>query len=261
MRTVASNTTVSPDSLVAVTCTVRGVEPSFSAATPLIRVPVPQRALPAGRAGFTPLHAGLLTLPMAVMTGLLPPVSARLVSSRGPRVPLVIAGIAMASSALLLALVLRADTPISVMVVVYILFGVGFGMVNAPITNTAVSGMPRSESGAAGGVASTGRQTGAALGVAVLGSLVTSSIGGPFAADFASAARPAWVVMVGCGVAIFLLGLVATGRRALRCAVRAAELFDEPELTAPRTPERAELPASRGQPREEWVARPRARAV
>jgi EmrB/QacA subfamily drug resistance transporter len=179
--------------------------------------------------GYSPLHAGLLTLPMAAMTGLLPPVSARLVSSRGPRVPLVIAGAAIAASALLLALVLRADTPIGVLVVAYVLFGVGIGMVNAPITNTAVTGMPRSQSGVAGAIASTSRQTGAALGVAVLGSLVTSGITGSFAADFTSAARPAWVVMAGCGVVIVLIGVMTTGRAALRSAARAAALFDEPE--------------------------------
>jgi EmrB/QacA subfamily drug resistance transporter len=177
--------------------------------------------------GYTPLHAGLLTLPMAAMTGLLPPVSARLISSRGPRVPLLIAGVAIAASMLLLALVLSADTPIGVLVAAYVLFGIGFGMVNAPITNTAVAGMPLSQSGVAGAVASTSRQTGAALGVAVLGSLVTSSIVGPFAAGFAGAARPAWVVMIGCGLAIVVLGILATGRRAVASATRTAALFDE----------------------------------
>jgi hypothetical protein len=44
-------------------------------------------------------------------------------------------------------------------------------MINAPITNTAVSGMPLAQAGVAAGVASTCRQVGSALGVAVLGSL------------------------------------------------------------------------------------------
>jgi protein-S-isoprenylcysteine O-methyltransferase Ste14 len=87
--------------------------------------------------------------------------------------------------------------------------------------------MPLSQSGVAGAVASTSRQTGAALGVAVLGSLVTSSIVGPFAAGFAGAARPAWVVMIGCGLAIVVLGILATGRRAVASATRTAALFDE----------------------------------
>jgi EmrB/QacA subfamily drug resistance transporter len=183
--------------------------------------------------GYTPLHAGLLTLPMAVMAGLLPPVSARLVNSRGPRIPLVIGGAGILLSSVLLLLVLRADTPIGALALAYVLFGVGFGMLNAPITNSAVAGMPRSQAGVAAAVASTSRQTGAALGVAVLGSLVTSGIVGTFAAGFAAAARPAWIIMIGCGAAIIVLGIVSTGRRALETAARAAELFDDP--TPPRT--------------------------
>jgi EmrB/QacA subfamily drug resistance transporter len=183
--------------------------------------------------GYTPLHAGLLTLPMAVMAGLLPPVSARLVNSRGPRIPLVIGGAGILLSSVLLLLVLRADTPIGALALAYVLFGVGFGMLNAPITNSAVAGMPRSQAGVAAAVASTSRQTGAALGVAVLGSLVTSGIVGTFAAGFAAAARPAWIIMIGCGAAIIVLGIVSTGRRALETAARAAELFDDP--APPRT--------------------------
>ena len=86
-------------------------------------------------------------------------------------------------------------------VAAYVMFGIGFGMVNAPITNTAVSGMPLAQAGVAAAVASTSRQVGSALGVAVLGSLVTARLGEAFAvpnamgADFAAAARPAWVVV------------------------------------------------------------------
>ena len=62
-------------------------------------------------------------------------------------------------------------------VVAYVVFGSASGMINAPITNTAVSGMPLAQAGVAAGVASTSRQVGSALGVAVLGSLVTSQLG------------------------------------------------------------------------------------
>jgi hypothetical protein len=178
--------------------------------------------------GYTPLHAGLLTLPMAVMTGLLPPVSARLVSTRGSRLPLLIGGAGILVSAVLLLLVLRPDTPIGLVMISYVLFGVGFGMLNAPITNTAVAGMPVSQAGVAAAVASTSRQTGSALGVAVLGSLVTSGMTGSFAAGFTEAARPAWIVMIACGLAIIVLAVVATGRRALASMARTAELFDDP---------------------------------
>ena len=56
----------------------------------------------------------------------------------------------------------------------YVLFGIGFGMVNAPITNTAVSGMPRAQAGVAAAVASTSRQIGQTLGVAVIGAVLAA---------------------------------------------------------------------------------------
>jgi EmrB/QacA subfamily drug resistance transporter len=176
--------------------------------------------------GYSPLHAGLLTLPMAAMTALLPPISGRMVARRGSRRPLVIGGLGIAASGCLL-LALDSGTPLVLVVAAYVVFGVGFGMINAPITNTAVSGMPLAQAGVAAGVASTSRQVGSALGVAVLGSLVTSRLGGSFA-DFGTAARPAWVVVVACGLAVLALGVASTTVRAQATARRTAERFAAP---------------------------------
>ena len=52
--------------------------------------------------GYSALHAGLLTLPMAAMICVFAPVSGRLVGTRGPRLPLVLAGLASAVSLALL---------------------------------------------------------------------------------------------------------------------------------------------------------------
>ena len=67
---------------------------------------------------------------------------------------------------------LSATTPFSWLFTAYVVFGIGFGFVNAPITNAAVSGMPRAQAGVAAAIASTSRQVGQTLGVAVVGSLV-----------------------------------------------------------------------------------------
>ena len=174
--------------------------------------------------GFSPLHAGLLTLPMAAMTVLLPPISGRIVATRGPRLPLLVGGAGIAASGALL-LSLDVDTPLLLVVAAYVVFGVGFGMVNAPITNTAVSGMPVTQAGVAAGVASTSRQVGSALGVAVLGSLVTAQLGASTTVGFAAAARPAWFVVIGCGLAVLVLGLASTTPWARETARRTAERF------------------------------------
>ena len=74
---------------------------------------------------------------------------------------------------------------------IYLLFGMFLGTVNPPITNTAVSGMPRSMTGVAASLASVGRQTGTTLGVAIAGTVVASALarGGP---AFTSAAHSVW---------------------------------------------------------------------
>nr|WP_239071494.1 MFS transporter [Amycolatopsis sp. SID8362] len=161
--------------------------------------------------GFSALHAGLLTLPMAAVTAVCAPLSGRVVAARGPRLPLLVAGAGIALSGAVLAGIGPA-TPIPVLVLGYVCFGAGFGMLNAPITNAAVSGMPRERAGLAAAVASTSRQVGASLGVAVIGAVV--------AAASPAADRVAWVIVTACGVLVFALGVLTTGRWALATAAR-----------------------------------------
>jgi Na+/melibiose symporter-like transporter len=176
--------------------------------------------------GYSALDAGLCTLPLAAAALVCSPLSARLLSSRGPRIPLFIAGGCMAASGLALT-TLTSSTPLGLLLAVYAVFGVGFGFVNPPITYTAVSGMPNSQAGVAAAVASTSRQVGQALGVAVIGSIVGASVGGAVGSHLASASHPAWWVVVGCGVSVFVTGAVSTGSWARRTARRCAEQLQE----------------------------------
>jgi EmrB/QacA subfamily drug resistance transporter len=171
--------------------------------------------------GYSALHAGVLTLPMAAMTVLLAPLAGRIVAARGPRLPTVVAGIATTAAGIMLARLAR-DTSFGYLILSYVVFGIGSGLVNAPITNTAVSGMPRTQAGVAAGIASTSRQVGAALGVAVAGSAALSALHGPFRLGFAEASHVGWWIIAGCGAAIFLLGLVTSGRWARGTAERTA---------------------------------------
>ncbi|MEV8324240.1 MFS transporter [Kitasatospora sp. NPDC056731] len=190
--------------------------------------------------GLTPLHAGLFMLPMAVTALLTAPLSGRMVASRGPRIPLLLAGAALCASAGLQALTYSEHLPTAVLVVAYLLFGTGFGLVNAPITNTAVSGMPRSQAGVAAAVASTSRQIGQSLGVAVVGALMA---GGAYAhtAAFTDAGRTAWWIIAGCGAAVLVTGTLTSGRWARETALRTAErLASEETPEAPGTRETKE---------------------
>lgn len=180
--------------------------------------------------GLDALHAGLWMLPMAVPTFLCAPLSGRLVGSRGPRLPLVIAGSAMTTSGLLFA-VFDAETSDVTLFLGYVLFGIGFGFVNAPITNTAVSGMPRSQAGVAAAVASTSRQLGQTLGVAVIGAVLAAGVGASSYRDtFASASVPGWWILTGCGAVVLVLGAVTTGPWARRTAERTAQRLEAPEI-------------------------------
>ena len=105
---------------------------------------------------------------------------------------------------------LSATTPFTWLFTAYVIFGIGFGLVNAPITNAAVSGMPRAQAGVAAAIASTSRQIGSTLGVAVTGSLVSASLPKGSHVDFALASRAGWWVLAGCGAVVLILGLVAT---------------------------------------------------
>ena len=176
--------------------------------------------------GLSALQAGLCTLPLALMTLIFAPLSGRLVGSRGPRDPLLVAGAAMCAGALMLV---DLDTGTSLVWVLasYLVFGLGFGLVNAPITNTALSGMPRSQAGVAAAIASTSRQVGAALGVAVVGSVLSSGLVGPLTSGFAAASHPAWWVVAGCGLAVLGVGALTTGSWAIGTAARTAHLFDD----------------------------------
>ena len=176
--------------------------------------------------GYSPLHAGLYTLPMALMTLVFAPISGRITGSRGPRLSLIVAGIGFIVAALMLTR-LTADTSFAWLALSYIVFGIGFGVVNAPITNTAVSGMPRSQAGVASAVASTSRQIGQSLGVAVVVSIVTAGLVGNFADGFTDAARPAWFVLLGAGIVVLILAVVTTGNWAKGTARTVAERSKE----------------------------------
>ncbi|WP_345625831.1 MFS transporter [Streptomyces thinghirensis] len=179
--------------------------------------------------GLSALHAGLWMLPMAVPTFLCAPLSGRLVGTRGPRLPLLIAGGALTLSGVLFA-AFEAETSDVTLFIGYVLFGVGFGFVNAPITNTAVSGMPRAQAGVAAAVASTSRQLGQTLGVAVVGAVLAAGVGASSYRDtFVSAARPGWWILAACGLAVLVLGAVTNGRWAHRTAERTAERLESPE--------------------------------
>jgi len=177
--------------------------------------------------GLSPVQAGLATVPMALMTVVASVLSGHIVGRRGPRLPLMISGACTVTACVMLT-GLEPATPLAWLLAAYVVFGLGVGLVNAPITNTAVAGMPRAQAGVAAGLATTSRQVGQTLGVAVVGAIVSSHAGG----ELSTAAHPAWWMLAACGAVVLGLGLVATTRRAGESARRTAVALNPEALVA-----------------------------
>jgi EmrB/QacA subfamily drug resistance transporter len=173
---------------------------------------------------LSPLHAGLYMLPMAAMIFVAAPVSGRLVGARGARPSLVLAGAALVAGAMMLTR-LTPHTATDYLLGAYFVFGLGAGLVNPPISNTAVSGMPAAQAGVAAAVASTSRQVGMTLGVAVIGAIAGGTITGAIGPAFAGATHPGWWVVGVLGAAVLVLGFVTTTPWAEGTAERTAELL------------------------------------
>jgi EmrB/QacA subfamily drug resistance transporter len=171
--------------------------------------------------GLSALDAGLYTLPIAAMTILFAPLSGRLVGRQGPRIPLLVGALGLMLGGALMTGI-GPHTPLASLFPAYVIFGIGFGMINPPITNTAVLGMPSAQAGVAAAVASTSRQVGQTLGVAVVGAVAA---GGAIAVGpgFVAASHTGWWIVAGCGLASLLLGFISTTARANASARRAAE--------------------------------------
>jgi MFS family permease len=182
--------------------------------------------------GLSPLDAGLHLAPMAAAMAIAAVASSRILARWGGRVPMVVSGAAMAVGGLLLSgLSTSWSTPH--LILVFAIFGIGAGAVNAPITQAAVSGMPAAQAGVASGIASTSRQIGTSLGVAITGSILAANLHGPLTTRFVPATHADWLLLAACGVVILILGLVSTSRWALNTATRTAASYEAAE---PKTP-------------------------
>lgn len=148
--------------------------------------------------GMSAVVAGAFTLPLAVAATLCAPLSGVLVGRMGARTPLLLAGGFLAAGGFVLAAD-GAHAGSATLLIAFALIGIGFGFANAPITNTAVSGLPADRAGVAGGIASTARQVGAAVGIAVAGGLIAGD----------HSARIGWSVVTVCGLVVLALARLA----------------------------------------------------
>src|SRR6202012_4107507 len=170
--------------------------------------------------GYSALRAGLTLLPMPCMMALASPISGRIVARGGPRIPFVIAGAALTLSTAALSQLSATSGPIF-LIATYGLFGIGAGMVNVPISNGVMAGVPKARAGVASGLNSSSRQLGQSLGVASFGSVLAASLRGSMHTGLLTAAHAGRWLMAGCGYSVLVLGVTSTTRWAPATAAKA----------------------------------------
>ncbi len=175
-------------------------------------------------------HAGLYTLPLAGSMFVAAPLAGIFIGRHGTRVPLLLAGVMLTVSPLLLT-GLEPHTSLALLLFSYVLFGIGSGVVNPPITNTAVSGMPSAQAGVAAAVASTSRQVGQTLGIAVLGAVAGAGGSAAFGPGFATATHSSWWIVSGLGLIVLGLGALTTTTWAKQTARATAARLRPAEAT------------------------------
>lgn len=127
--------------------------------------------------GYSPLEAGLRTLPWTAAPALVAPFSGLIADRMGARRVLALALALQAAGIGWLAFVSRPDLPYPDLVPAFVMAGVGMGLFFAPIARTTLGFAPRPLEGVASGTANALRQLGTVMGIAVLGA-VFSAFGG-----------------------------------------------------------------------------------
>ncbi|MEU9781602.1 MFS transporter [Streptomyces phaeochromogenes] len=124
--------------------------------------------------GYSPLQTGLLMLPLAVAQLVFAP-RARLVVDRFGNKATTTGGMLLIAAMLAAFAGLEADTPIWILEVIFFLMGTGMAHIMTPTSVVIMQALPREKAGSASALSNTFRQVGGALGIAVLGSVLSAA--------------------------------------------------------------------------------------
>jgi EmrB/QacA subfamily drug resistance transporter len=164
--------------------------------------------------GYSPLEAGIRTLPWTAMPIFVAPIAGLLSDRIGSR-PLMAGGLALQATGLgWLALVSEPDVAYGLLVPAFVMAGSGMALVFAPAANAVLGAVRPSEAGQASGATNTIREIGGVLGVAVLATVFTDVGGMRSPVDYVDGLVPA--VWVGAAVlaAGALVALLVPGKGA-----------------------------------------------
>lgn len=123
--------------------------------------------------GYSALSAGVHTLPFAGAVVVMAPLSSKLVERVGTKL-VVTAGLTWFGAGLLVAATSTVSTGYDRVLIAMLLMGGGMGLAQAPATESIMGALPREKAGVGSAVNDTTRELGGALGVAVIGSILSS---------------------------------------------------------------------------------------
>lgn len=127
--------------------------------------------------GYSPLEAGIRLLPYAATMMVVAPLSARLVEHVGTK-RVVLTGLGLVAAGLALLSTVAPDTQYLIVISYFVVMACGMGMTMAPATESVMGSLPREKAGVGSAINDTTRQVGGALGVAIIGSVVSSAYAG-----------------------------------------------------------------------------------
>ncbi|MGZ6887386.1 MAG: MFS transporter [Acidimicrobiia bacterium] len=139
--------------------------------------------------GYTPLESGIRMLPYAGTMMVVAPTSARVAERFGSKVT-VATGMALTALALFLMTGLEVGTGYGQIAWRMMIMAAGMGLVMAPATDSVMGSLPLAKAGVGSAVNDTTRQVGGALGVAIIGSIVSSVYGSKVVDFFAGTSAP-----------------------------------------------------------------------
>lgn len=159
--------------------------------------------------GYSPLEAGLRTLPWTAMPMVVAPIAGLLSDRFGGRLILTAGFVLQAIGLGWFALVATPTVAYSTIVPPFLILGVGMSLFYAPVVNMVFSSVRRDQEGIASGVNNSGRELGGVLGVAVLAAVFAAQGNYESPQGFVDGVVPAvWVgaaVVLAAGVASMLI--------------------------------------------------------
>lgn len=140
--------------------------------------------------GFSPVQAGVRTLPLSLTMMFAAPLGGLLTEHVGPRLPLA-GGLALIGVALLLLTGLGTESAFSALWPSFVMLGAGLGFVITASSEVIVGNAPVDDAGVASGLQSTAIQVGGVMGTAILGSVLSSRVGSVLFDSLTGAGVPA----------------------------------------------------------------------